>query len=55
MAGIEKSLAQRDPEDALRLLQRLVPTFQRALPAAAAAGPVRPAPLAPAEQIPVAS
>ncbi|HEY5908233.1 MAG TPA: UDP-N-acetylglucosamine 4,6-dehydratase family protein, partial [Vicinamibacteria bacterium] len=55
MAGIEKSLARRDPEDALRLLQRLVPTFQRALPAAAAAGPVRPAPLAPAEQIPVAS
>jgi FlaA1/EpsC-like NDP-sugar epimerase len=53
MASIEKSLARRDPEDALRLVQRLVPTFQRALPTAAAH--VRPSSLAPAEQIPVAS
>ncbi|HEY6548292.1 MAG TPA: polysaccharide biosynthesis protein, partial [Vicinamibacteria bacterium] len=55
MASIEKSLARRDPEDALRLVQRLVPTFQRALPTAAAAAPLRPSSLAPAEQIPVAS
>jgi FlaA1/EpsC-like NDP-sugar epimerase len=55
LVALEKGLHRRDEEEVLRVLQRLVPTFQRAVTAPEPAAASRPVPLVVPEQVPVAS
>jgi FlaA1/EpsC-like NDP-sugar epimerase len=57
MSALEKCLGRRDEDEALRLLQRLVPTFRRAFSGSvpATAGSARRGSPTPREGVPVAS